>query len=86
MCAIKIDMAILDSFTTKSGLYWKGLLLAGLSFAIFFGTIWYSVVPTSSYNNDIWENLSESTPMIVGSLIFLTIGAYMTLEGRKSKR
>ncbi len=70
-------MAILDSITKKSGLYWKGLILLGLSFSIFFGVIWVSVFP--NYGNDIVGNLTNAVPWIVGSVVFMAIGAHMTL-------
>ena len=74
-------MALLDRFTNKSGLYWRGLILLGLSFSIFFGVIWTAVFP--NYGNDILRNLTNAVPWIVGTVIFMGIGAHMTLYGWK---
>ena len=75
-------MAIMDTFTKKSGLYWRGLILLGLSFSIFFGVIWTAVFP--NYGNDIVRNLTNAVPWIVGSLVFMAIGAHMTLYGYRN--
>ena len=61
-------------------------MLAGLSFAVFFGTIWYSVFPGYSVSSEsILDNLSYGLPWIVGSVIFMAIGSYMIIVDRKTK-
>ncbi len=78
----------------KTNLFWAGLLLFGVSLLGFFASVWsvvtsyltylsYSSDPSyynSSYPFTIWMGL---VPIVVGGVIFMTIGLYMMKSGVK---
>jgi hypothetical protein len=76
-------MTLID-FQNRSEIYWAGLFILAISFAVLFSVVWYSVFPIYSFGGyGIIKNLTNSTPIIVGAMVFIAIGVHMILSGRR---
>mgnify|MGYP001099212514 CR=1 FL=1 len=64
----------------RTWVFWVGLILFGLASVALFGILWFLLVFPSPY---WYEPMKVAVPVIVGSLVFLTIGLYMMKSSAK---
>ena len=65
----------------KTWVFWVGLIILALASVSLFGIVWYNAVTNRLYRPAV----EYQVPFIVGAVVFIFIGLYMTASGVRKK-
>ena len=65
----------------KTGLFWKGLIIFGVSITVLFYFIWSHIYTYLSNPGSVRGILGIIVPLLFGSVVFMFIGLYMMKSG-----